>query len=55
MTLKTQFEVECPTMDTRISERTITETYDYHLTRYKVIKEILPSQVTLMLALGAMV
>lgn len=41
---KTQFEVEVPTMDTSSIIGTIIEEYDYHLTRDKVIRDIVRSQ-----------
>lgn len=43
MVEKTQFEVEFSTMDTSISEETITENFDYHLTCDKIRRVIITS------------
>lgn len=45
MVEKTQFKMEFPTMDTRTSERTITDISDYYLTRDKLKREIVSSQM----------
>lgn len=44
ITENNQFKVKVLTMDTISSGRTVTEAYDYHLTRDKVRREIILSQ-----------
>lgn len=52
MAEKTQFKMEVPTMDTSSRYGTIAEASDYHFTHDKVNKEIVPSQLMIILDLG---